>query len=39
MPSPPQENPAWTLVFAAWLIAAVSTLGALFFGEIVKVPT
>lgn len=27
------------LVFAAWLIAAVATLGALFFGEVMKVPT
>lgn len=24
----------WTLTFAAWLIAAVSTLGALFLGEV-----
>jgi disulfide bond formation protein DsbB len=39
MSPPPQDNVTWTLVFAAWLIAAVSTLGALFFGEIVKVPT
>ncbi|MGZ8230085.1 MAG: disulfide bond formation protein B [Burkholderiales bacterium] len=30
---------AWTLVFAAWLLATVSTLGALFFGEVMKVPT
>jgi disulfide bond formation protein DsbB len=30
---------AWTLVFAAWLLAAVSTLGALFFGEVMEVPT
>ena len=37
--SPSQEGAAWSLVFAAWLIAAVSTFGALFFGEIVKVPT
>ena len=29
---------AWTLVFAAWLIASASTLGALFFGEIMKLP-
>lgn len=27
------------LVFGAWLIAAVSTLGALFFGEIMQLPT
>lgn len=25
---------AWTLVFAAWLIAAVSTMGSLFMGEV-----
>ena len=24
----------WTLVFAAWLVAAISTLGALFLGEV-----
>lgn len=29
---------AWTLVFAAWLIATASTLGALFFGEVMKLP-
>jgi disulfide bond formation protein DsbB len=27
------------LVFATWLVATVSTLGALFFGEVMKVPT
>lgn len=32
------EARAWTLVFAAWLIATASTLGALFFGEIMKLP-
>lgn len=32
-------HPAWLLVFAAWLMAAVSMLGALFFGEVMKVPT
>lgn len=25
---------AWTLVFAAWLIAAMSTMGSLFMGEV-----
>jgi len=30
------ETTAWYLVFVAWLIASVSTLGALFFGEVVK---
>jgi len=33
------ETTTWYLVFGAWLIASVSTLGALFFGEVVKVPT
>ena len=27
------------LAFAAWLVATVSTLGALFFGEVMKIPT
>jgi disulfide bond formation protein DsbB len=35
----PTTHPASTPVFAAWLIAAVAMLGALFFGEVVKVPT
>ncbi|MFN3400830.1 MAG: disulfide bond formation protein B, partial [Ferrovibrio sp.] len=29
---------AWWLVFAAWLIAAAATLGALFFGEVMGIP-
>ena len=29
---------AWTLIFGAWLLAAVSTLGALFFGEVMQLP-
>ncbi|MGE5387124.1 MAG: disulfide bond formation protein B [Betaproteobacteria bacterium] len=29
---------AWTLIFAAWLVAAGATLGALFFGEIMHLP-
>lgn len=32
------ETTAWNLIFGAWLIAAVATLGALFFGEVMKVP-
>lgn len=31
-------SPAWLLVFAAWLVAAASTLGALFFGEVMQFP-
>ncbi len=34
-----EAHPAWMLVFATWLIAAAATLGALFFGEVMKVPT
>lgn len=33
-----KENTAWTLIFCAWLVAGVSTLGALFFGEIMQLP-
>lgn len=29
---------AWTLVFACWLIAAISTMGALFLGEVMGLP-
>ena len=29
---------AWTLIFCAWLVASVSTLGALFFGEVMQLP-
>ncbi len=29
----------WLLIFAAWLLSAISTLGALFFGEVMEVPT
>ena len=32
------ENAAWMLVFGAWLVASISTLGALFFGEIMQLP-
>ena len=33
-----QDARAWPLVFAAWAIAGASTLGALFFGEVMKLP-
>jgi disulfide bond formation protein DsbB len=32
------DHGAWTLLFFAWLVAAGSTLGALFLGEIMHVP-
>jgi len=36
----PDDNAAtaWMLVFGAWLVAAASTLGALFFGEVMQLP-
>ena len=34
-----EETTAWMLVFGAWLVAGVSTLGALFFGEVMQLPT
>lgn len=32
------ETTTWRLIFGAWLIAACATLGALFFGEVMKLP-
>ena len=32
------DSTAWTLIFGAWLIATVSTLGARFFGEVMQLP-
>ena len=29
---------AWTLIFGAWLVAATSVLGALFFSEVMQLP-
>lgn len=37
-PSAVTSTPTWWLIFAAWLIAAVATLGALFLGEVMKLP-
>ena len=34
----PDDTTAWTLLFGAWLVASVSTLGALFFGEVMQLP-
>jgi disulfide bond formation protein DsbB len=31
-------NAAWLLVFAGWVVAAVSALGALFFSEVMELP-
>jgi disulfide bond formation protein DsbB len=35
---PRNDTTAWTLIFVAWLIAAISTLGALFLGEVMHLP-
>lgn len=37
--APARGTAAWTLLFGAWLVAAVSMLGALFFGEVMQLPT
>ena len=31
-------QPGWTLLFAAWLLACVGTLGSLFFSEVMGLP-
>ena len=33
-----RRNVGWPLVFASWAIASVSTLGALFFSEVMQLP-
>lgn len=41
MPPTPVQNEAtsgWLLIFAAWLVAGISTLAALFFGEVMHLP-
>lgn len=32
------SQPGWTLLFAAWLLASVGTLGSLFFSEVMGLP-
>ena len=34
----PASETTWTLVFACWVIATASTLGALFFSEVMELP-
>ena len=36
--TPRPADRAWMLVFGAWLVAAASTLGALFFSEVMELP-
>ena len=38
-PPPAAPRNVWALVFGAWLVSATATLGALFFGEVMRVPT
>jgi len=33
-----KEITVWALIFCVWLVASVSTLGALFFGEVMQLP-
>lgn len=35
---PREDETTWRLIFGAWVIAASATLGALFFGEVMKLP-
>ncbi len=32
------QDAAWTLVLGCWIIATASTLGALFFSEVMELP-
>ena len=34
-----RDDMPWWLIFGAWLVASASTLGALFFGEVMNLPT
>jgi len=36
--SAPLPQPGWTAVFLCWLIATLSTLGALFFSDVMAIP-
>jgi disulfide bond formation protein DsbB len=36
--SSPDAQPGWTLLFAAWIVAAGASLGSLFFSEVMGVP-
>ncbi|QLG89970.1 disulfide bond formation protein B [Chitinibacter bivalviorum] len=36
--TPQADQQRWLLLFGAWLIATISTLGALFFSEVMSVP-
>ena len=38
MNEPTERDTGWTLLFATWLVATVSTLGSLFFSEVMELP-
>ncbi|MFT5681634.1 MAG: disulfide bond formation protein DsbB [Myxococcota bacterium] len=38
MNEPTQHEPGWEFLFAAWLIATASTLGSMFFSEVMELP-
>lgn len=38
VPSGDRPSTPWLMVFGAWLVAGASTLGALFFGEVMQLP-
>lgn len=38
MNEPTASSSGWTLLFAAWLVAMISTLGSLFFSEVMELP-
>ena len=38
MSEPTAHDPDWKFLFAAWLVATVSTLGSLFFSEVMALP-
>ncbi|QZA78149.1 disulfide bond formation protein B [Deefgea tanakiae] len=36
--TPSTQSPQWSLIFFCWIIAAISTLGSLFFSEVMSMP-
>ncbi len=39
LPARTRDDRPWWLIFGAWLVASSATLGALFFGEVMNLPT
>ena len=38
MNSPQEMQAGWSLIFAAWIVVTIATLGSLFFSEVMDVP-